>query len=236
MQATGRGPFGPPGVGAGGGVRHHRSVRLDHVSYAVSNAELADTVQRIGLSVQSTFQDGGRHPRFGTRNFVLPLDNGCYIEVVSPLDHPAVDAAPFGQAVKSRVGDGGGWLGWVVAVDDIAPLEHRFGREAVKGHRVRPDGYDLCWRQLGIKDLMVDPQLPFFIQWDTPEQERPSAGASSISLEALEISGDAKRVEEWLGGAVADVVDGVEIRWVDAEEPGLIAVHVRTPEGSIRLD
>jgi hypothetical protein len=217
-------------------VRHHRIVRLDHVSYAVSNAELADTVQRLGSRLHAAFHDGGRHPRFGTRNFVLPLGDGCYIEVVSPLEHPAVDAAPFGQAVKARSEDGGGWLGWVVAVDDLAPLETRMGRMAVDGHRVRPDGVDLRWRQLGIKDLIVDPQLPFFIQWESPAEERPSAGGSGLRLEALEISGDKAHIEQWLGGAVADVVDGVEIRWVDSEETGLVAVHVATPEGSVRLD
>ena len=31
-------------------------------------------------------------------------------------------------------------LGWVVAVDDITPLEERLGRESVKGNRHRPDG------------------------------------------------------------------------------------------------
>ena len=51
-------------------------MRLDHVSYAVSNHELVDTVQRLGQQLGGTFVDGGRHPRFGTRNFVLPLEGG----------------------------------------------------------------------------------------------------------------------------------------------------------------
>lgn len=222
-----------PAVGA---VRHHRLVRLDHVSYAVSNAELADTVQRLGLSLHAAFQDGGRHPRFGTRNFVLPLGDGCYIEVVSPLDHPAVDAAPFGQAVKARADEGGGWLGWVVSVEDLAPLEERIGRPAVEGHRVRPDGVDIRWRQLGIRDLLVDPQLPFFIRWDSPEDERPSAGGSGMRVQALEICGDHANVEQWLGGSVETVLDGVEVSWVDGDEPGLVAVHVETAHGVVRLD
>ena len=64
--------------------------------------------------------DGGVHPRFGTRNMILPLTDGTYLEVVEVLDHPASDKAPFGQAVRARSALGGGWLGWVVAVDDIA--------------------------------------------------------------------------------------------------------------------
>ncbi len=68
------------------------------------------------------FQDGGVHPRFGTRNRILPLRDDTYLEVVEVLDHPASDKAPFGQAVRARSLLGGGWLGWVVAVDDIAPV------------------------------------------------------------------------------------------------------------------
>ena len=98
-------------------------MRLDHVSYATEPAHLADTVQRLGAAVGGTFSDGGLHPRFGTRNFVLPLGGGTYVEVVAALDHPAADRQPFGQAVRARAEAGGGWLGWVVAVDDLAPVE-----------------------------------------------------------------------------------------------------------------
>ena len=211
-------------------------MRIDHVSYAVSNSELADTVQRLGQALHSAFIDGGRHPRFGTRNFVLPLGDGCYIEVVSPLDHPAVDSAPFGQAVKARALDGGGWMGWAVNVDDLAPLEQRLGRTGADGHRVRPDGIDLRWRQIGIKDLMEEPQLPFFIQWLSPANERPSSGGNGMELQALEMCGDPSRLEEWFGGPVGRVLDGVHIQWVDGEAPGLVAVHIGTAHGVIRID
>ena len=65
-------------------------MRLDHVSYVTSHDQLADTVQRLGARLGSTFVDGGVHPRFGTRNFTMPLQNGQYIEVVCPLDHPCL--------------------------------------------------------------------------------------------------------------------------------------------------
>ena len=104
----------------------------------------------------ATFVDGGVHPRFGTRNMVLPLADHTYLEVVEVLDHPASDKAPFGQAVRARSALGGGWLGWVVAVDDIATVEHRLGREAVAGNRHRPDGTELLWKQIGVNGLISD--------------------------------------------------------------------------------
>ena len=63
-------------------------MQLDHVAYAVTNAELADTVQRLGAELGVAFIDGGKHPRAGTRNFILPMASGQYIEIVAPLEHP----------------------------------------------------------------------------------------------------------------------------------------------------
>jgi hypothetical protein len=44
----------------------NNSMRLDHVSYVTSHDQLADTVQRLGSRLGTTFVDGGIHPRFGT--------------------------------------------------------------------------------------------------------------------------------------------------------------------------
>ena len=210
-------------------------MRLDHVSYAVPASHLADEVQRLGASAGGIFRDGGRHPRFGTRNFVLPLAGGSYLEVVATLDHPAADRAPFGQAVKHRAERGGGWMAWVLAVDDVEPMEQRLGRHAVDGMRHRPDGVDLTWKQLGIKDVMEDPQVPFFVQWLSDATDHPSAGAGELPrIERLEIGGDAASVTEFLGSSV-DAIDGVTIDFVD-DEPGLVAVHLATQRGSVRLD
>ena len=94
-------------------------MRLDHVSFAAGPDGLASTAQRIGGLLGTDFVDGGIHPRFGTRNMTLPLAGDIYMEIVEVLDHPASDKAPFGQAVRARSALGGGWLGWVVSVDDI---------------------------------------------------------------------------------------------------------------------
>ena len=213
-------------------------MRLDHVSYAVSSSELVSTVNRLGSLLGATFRDGGVHPRFGTRNFVLPLANSSYVEVVAPLDHPAADSAPFGKAVKQRAEGGGGWLGWVVGVDDIAPWEARLGRPAADGHRVRPDGFELRWKQLGVLDLMADPQLPYFLQWLVEPAERPSAGGDGAPcFERLEICGDRTAVLEWIGGSPEnDPLEDVKVDWIEDDESGVVAVHFRTPHGTVRID
>jgi hypothetical protein len=194
-------------------------------------------VQRLGAELGAPFRDGGRHPRFGTQNFVLPLGGRTYLEVVSPMDHPSTDAAPFGQAVRQRAELGGGWLGWVVSVADIAPIEHRLERAAVDGNRHRPDGFDLRWKQIGVKGLLADPQLPFFVQWLVDASQHPSYdGSSDLRIQRLEICGDPATISAWLGEPATHPLDDVEVDWVDADEPGLVAVHFATAHGVIRVD
>lgn len=212
-------------------------MRLDHLSYAAGPDGLKGTAARIGALLGEEFQDGGIHPRFGTRNMVLPLTAGTYIEVVAVLDHPASDKAPFGQAVRARSELGGGWLGWVVAVDDITKVEERLGRESVQGNRHRPDGFELRWRQIGVKGLQSDPQLPFFIQWQSPEEQHPSAGATGdVRLGALEIAGDPNRVSDWLGNSVEGPLEDVDVQWVAPHgTPGVVAAQFLTPDGAVRI-
>jgi hypothetical protein len=214
-------------------------MRLDHISYAASHDQLVDVVQRLGSRIGSAFTDGGIHPRFGTRNFTLPLSNGHYLEVVCPLDHPAADASPFGKVVSQRANEGGGWLTWVVSTDDISPIEKRLGREAVEGHRTRPDGTDLRWKQLGVLDTLRDAQLPFFIQWLTTDH--PSKDGKPVArISKIEIAGTSPTIQKWLDTDIPNTLDGIEIDWIDIQEnngeSGIVAVIFETGSGLIRLD
>ena len=118
-------------------------MRVDHVVYAAEQDGARATAERLAGTLGVEPVDGGVHPRFGTRNVILPLADERYVEVVEVLDHPASDKAPFGQVVRARSEAGGGWLGWVIEVDDMAAQEARLGREAVQGNRHRPDGVEL---------------------------------------------------------------------------------------------
>jgi hypothetical protein len=213
-------------------------MHLDHLSYAAGPEGLASCVQRIGARLGAGFTDGGLHPSFGTRNFVLPLAEQTYLEVVEALDHPAAERAPFGRAVLARRRSGGGWLAWAIRVPDIAPIERRLGRPAALGHRRRPDGRDLRWHQIGINDVAEDPQLPFFVQWDSDDGHHPSTPGSTIALRRLEIAGDEETVDRYLGTSSRQPLGGVEVEWVDPDdgETGVVAAVFDTPNGEVRID
>ena len=213
--------------------------RLDHISYATTHDQLVDVVQRLGSRIGSAFIDGGIHPRFGTRNFTLPLKNGHYLEVVCPLDHPAAEESAFGKAVTARANDGGGWMSWVVATKNISPVEARLGRSSIEGSRKRPDGTELKWKQIGVLGTIKDSQLPFFIEWLS--QDHPSLDGKAVAeIKSIDIAGDEKTIETWLGSNPKGAFKDVEVNYLDAAkfdgETGIISVTISTPKGEVVLD
>ncbi|WP_370890628.1 VOC family protein [Janibacter sp. GXQ6167] len=213
-------------------------MRVDHVSYAAEHSGLQATAARLGESIGVTPIDGGIHPRFGTRNMILPLAHERYIEVVEVLDHPSADKAPFGQVVRARSESGGGWVGWVVRVEDLEPVEKRLSRNAVAGNRRMPDGREFKWQQIGIKGTMADPQLPFFVKWDA-DSPHPSADATSeseVTIESMMLAGDPERVHEWLGLPASKTSTVIDFEFVGPHgTPGLISVTLNTPNGRVTI-
>ncbi|MGJ9401713.1 VOC family protein [Arthrobacter sp. KK5.5] len=213
-------------------------MRLDHVSYACGQDGLAATADRIKDTLGIESVKGGVHPRFGTRNVIFPLLNNQYLEVVEVLAHPASDKAPFGQAVRARSEMGGGWMGWCVAVDDLAPFEERLGRSSVPGNRKFPDGQELTWQQIGIKGLIADPQVPYMLRWDDgTENLHPSRALEPVGrISRISIAGSRERVREWLGTPEQSPLEGVDVEWQAPNgTPGIMSVTFETPKGSITL-
>ncbi|GAA3289331.1 hypothetical protein GCM10017708_12160 [Arthrobacter citreus] len=216
-------------------------MRLDHVSYACESDGLLATTERIASALGADFVKGGVHPRFGTRNMILPLANHQYVEVVEALSHPASDKAPFGQAVRQRSECGGGWMGWCVAVDDLSPFEERLGRESVPGNRKFPDGQELTWRQIGINGLIADPQVPYMLRWDDgTEPLHPSAALpgmpGAVKLNSLTIAGSAERVADWLGTPIEEPLENVGVTWISPKgTPGIMSVTFNTANGLVEI-
>ena len=214
-------------------------MRLDHVSYVTSHDQLADTVQRLGSRLGTTFVDGGIHPRFGTRNFTAPLLDGKYIEVVCPLDHPATEQTPWGKAVSKKAQEGGGWLTWVFSTEDISPIEEKFGRKAVDGHRTRPDGTDLKWKQIGVKEINESRELPFFIQWLT--EDHPSKdGVAVAKIEKIVIIDEKELAESWFKEDIVASLQGVSVEWLSPNEAdignGIVSISIGTLSGIVIID
>ena len=214
-------------------------MRLDHVSYVASHDQISDVVNRIGSQIGTAFVDGGIHPKFGTRNFTAPLLNGQYIEIVCPLDHPATDATPFGQAVKKKADAGGGWLTWVFSSTDLAKVEEKFGRKAVDGSRTRPDGSELKWKQIGVKEIIGSGELPFFIQWLT-EKHPSNDGVSVAKITKIIIADEIPLSNSWFKSEIQASLTKIQLDWIKPEfnegMKGIVAVEVNFNSNTIRIE
>ncbi|WP_425308114.1 VOC family protein [Ammonicoccus fulvus] len=212
-------------------------MHVDHLVFAAGHEGLLATAERLSAALGEPSRDGGFHPRFGTRNRLIPLADDRYIEIVEVLEHPVADKAAFGQVVRARSEAGGGWLGWAISVDDLSGFERRLGRNSVDGSRHFPDGRLLEWKQIGVRGTQADPQLPFFIKWTSEESVLPKALPGSVDLIRLEIAGDRKRLEDWLGCKSNMIGDlDFEIEWMAPHgTPGIVAAHFRTAAGEVRI-
>jgi hypothetical protein len=185
-------------------------VRVDHVILAA--ADLDRAAERIEAEHGLRAVGGGRHEGLGTHNRIVPLGGG-YLEILAVADAEEAADSPLGRAVSERIGSGDGLMGWAVAVDDVTPVAERLGTEVSTITR-----QGLSASLTGVTEAMAEPFLPFFISRDHGIPD-PGAGAEHGGIEWIEVSGDAARLADWLGGAE------LPVRVVDGP-PGVRAVGI----------
>jgi len=118
-------------------------------------------------------------------------------------------------------------------VEVVEVLDHPASDKAPFGQAVHAE---LTPLELGVKGLISDPQLPFFVEWKTPECH-PSVGADTeVTIEGLQIAGDPDRVREWLDlppDLTSTVIDFTFV--APHGTPGLLAVTFDTPNGKVTV-
>jgi hypothetical protein len=144
------------------------------------------------------------------------------------MDHPATDSTPFGQLVKQKAADGGGWLTWVVRTEKISEVELRLDRKAIEGDRRTPNGTILKWKQIGILTTIMQPSKPFFVEWLVDEHpsktSEPSTGISKIIFNA-----EKSEINTWLGTDLNKVLDKIKTEWLvnenDTQQTGIVEIE-----------
>ena len=112
-------------------------------------------------------------------------------------------------------------------------------REAIEGHRTRPNGTDLKWKQIGVKEIVDTREFPFFIQWlstDHPSQD----GTPLAEIEKIVIADKDQLADSWFTEKILAALGDVNIEWVDPStndnQSGIVEVHLSTPSGVVVLD
>jgi catechol 2,3-dioxygenase-like lactoylglutathione lyase family enzyme len=184
-------------------------IGVDHILIAVENVEkAAEVYRRLGFQVVP----GGEHPRMGTYNALVPLEDGSYLELIGVKDRAKAEQFPnSGQVVRALERENR-LATFALDTNDL-PSDIKMLRERglqigapVEGERMRPDGKKVAWRSAHFQD----PNLPFLIEDITPHHVRvpmPSEGLgqgawlAEVLVRATSVA-DASRVWKDLLGAV----------------------------------
>lgn len=224
------------GRARGGAVRESAEliaadlVPVDHL--IIGTPDLREGMARAEELLGVVPAMGGQHPGFGTRNALLSLGKGKYLEILGPdPDQPEPDGPRLfgvdGLAAPRLVT-------WVAKGSELESLVREAGRygsclgSVHSGGRKQLDGSILSWK---VTDPFMPREggvVPFFIDWGgTPHpSETAPPGCELLDLRAEHP--DADRVRAILLGL------GLDLRVEPATVPALVA-SIRTPRGTVEL-
>ena len=168
--------------------------RLDHLVYATDNLDRTCSLIADALGVRPT--PGGQHTGRGTRNYLLSLGNGGYLEIIGPdPDQPEPDGSrPFGvdEIVGERL------VTWAVSTADIHRSCDTLLAVGVDPgpptsmQRKLPDGSVLSWHLTTPFAVNESGIVPFLIDWGIGARTGPThpsmtapTGVSVVSLSAF---------------------------------------------------
>ena len=152
---------------------------IDHVLIAVDDLEIeTETYQKLGYKVLP----GGKHPKMGTHNALVPLADGTYLELIGIWDLAlAEQEVPY---IFAALKNPNRLVRFVLESNDldadVAAMRARGFEigDVQAGERERPDGQMVAWRSA----LPFNPRLPFVIQDVTPREVRVPAPTFGIGM------------------------------------------------------
>lgn len=205
------------------------SYEIDHLLYGVPklDAGIANLKQLLGVEPEL----GGEHPGFGTRNALLSLGTGVYLELIAP--DPLQDlTGTRGEALSAL--NSPKLMTFALRTNDlgrIQSLAEQVGLNTlgpITRSRLKPSGQILRWHHLKFPDNPFGEALPFFIDWG--ETEHPSeTSCGGCSLQALEVwHPEGSSLAELYAALEIDIKVGVD------SETTLRAV-LATPRGDVTL-
>jgi hypothetical protein len=199
---------------------------IDHIVFATPDLEA--TSAEVGKNWGVAPTEGGRHTGRGTRNTLLGLGGGAYLEIIGPdREAPAPEGSrPFGidRLAAPRL------VTWAAGTKEI---ERRSERSRAAGFdpgmvlpmsRATPGGNVLNWKLTMREDFAGDGLVPFLIDWgEAPHPSTTSApGCRLVSLTAEHPN--AEGIRRMLKALEVDL----EVK--DGPYPRLVA-RIATPKG-----
>lgn len=164
---------------------------LDHILVGAPDLDRAIAAIERRTGVRASY--GGSHPGVGTRNALIALGNGAYLEIIAP-DPQQARLGEFGKFVGSLKAMTP--LGWAYHTARLDPLRSALRANGVRvrriepGSRKRPDGRTLRWRtfEIGPEEEIS----PFFIEWGRGSPHPSLSAARGCRLAQFSVGGPLK--------------------------------------------
>jgi hypothetical protein len=194
-------------------------MRIDHVIYGVSDLSAASRqfADEYGLGTVG----GGDHREFGTRNTIVPVGEGQFIELMAVAEEGS--RHPIAVALSAMIEEGNRPVAVCLRPENLDEVARRLSIDIMFAERHNPDGEVLRWRLAGVDAALGPARLPFFIDWQGAEAslDRQNAEAAHADgIEWVECGGDVEALMQWTGG------QELPLRVVRGE-PGPQAIGVR---------
>jgi hypothetical protein len=206
------------------------STSVDHLMWGA--ADLAEGMAEIRRLFGAEPVAGGAHPGLGTRNALLGLADGRYLEIIAP-DPDQRPSGGFAAALADLARPA--LITWALRSGDLPTIARHLtaagveARGPVPTRRTTPDGTELAWELLFPRGHEFGALMPFFIDWGDgahPADDLQPAG----TLEAITVeSPNAATLRRLLGNVDVPLV----VR--TAAEPAL-HVTIVTAHGDVVLE
>ena len=155
---------------------------VDHVLLPVADLDEGGRLvdERFGLRAIT----GGRHPKVGTANQIVPLGRQ-YLELIAVVDPTEAAGSRLGRRIGRALEERRMFVAWALRTRDLDALRARllaagWALPAIaEGSRKRPDGSVLRWRTQDVDEGGEPSAIPFVIEWDVPEGLHPGEMAAT---------------------------------------------------------
>lgn len=209
-------------------------MRLRQVAWAARDLEsMKRQLEHGGL--RQPFRDPGVG-EFGLDNAVYPVGD-TFFEVVSPIQ----DGTTAGRYLDRRGVDTAGYM-VLVQVDDLDAVRARAAELGIRAvwsidlDDIRAT--HLHPRDLGAITSIDQPTDPASWRWGGPgwEERAVTGGLRSVEVAGADPERWSALLDRPLDGAAITLDDGTEIRFVEADQPGVVACDLQAGLASIRVD
>lgn len=205
-------------------------IPVDHLVYATRDLHRGMREIEELAGVAPTL--GGRHAGRGTRNALIALGSGAYLEIIAP--DPDQTAPPGGRWLGVDAATTSRLTTWSVKGSHLLDLRRRAVAHGVplgevhSASRQRTDGVKLSWSVTEPDPLVAEGVIPFFIDWGVSPHPADSAaeGATLVDLRVEHF--DVEKIRRMLGALDLDVAVTA------AEKAGIVAV-IEGPCGRVEL-